>query len=73
MVHILAICIVAFGYTVLSLYDNVWQIEGSPPQYGLEYHGVMSKEDASKLLGSEDGNYLVRSTHSGRHNILSFM
>jgi hypothetical protein len=55
-----------------SLYDNVWQIEGKPLQYGVEYHGIKSKEDASKLLGSEDGNYLVRTTHNGCH-ILSFM
>jgi hypothetical protein len=48
------------------------EIDNKPPQYGLEYHGYLSREDAVNALGSPDGRYLVRSGPDGDY-ILSFM
>lgn len=34
-------------------------VPGRPPQFGKEFHGVLSRQDALKLL-QNDGDYLVR-------------
>ncbi|XP_065898363.1 N-chimaerin-like isoform X2 [Dysidea avara] len=31
-----------------------------PPIYGREYHGCITREEACHILGTQDGNYLVR-------------
>ncbi len=48
------------------------QFDQKPPQYGGEYHGAMGRNEAALLLGSEDGQYLVRENPRG-NIILSFM
>lgn len=35
-----------------------------PPYYGLEYHGMISRNEAEFLLGSDDGNFLVRESNN---------
>ncbi len=47
-------------------------MSGKPPQYGLEYHGLMARSEAASLLGCEDGRFLVRENPLG-NIILSFM
>jgi hypothetical protein len=42
--------------------------------YGRKFHGAISRDDTSRLLGSVDGNYLIRSSSSQPGAfILSFM
>jgi chimaerin len=35
-----------------------------PPQYGFEYHGMVSRQESEQLLGNEDGNFLVRESNN---------
>lgn len=43
---------------VAVLCDRI--VEDCPPQYGREYHGPISRQDTDRLLGEEDGRYLIR-------------
>lgn len=35
-----------------------------PPYYGLEYHGMISRQESERLLANEDGNFLVRESNN---------
>ena len=35
-----------------------------PSYYGYEYHGMISRQEAEFLLGSDDGNFLVRESNN---------
>lgn len=35
-------------------------VPNRPPYYGLEHHGMISRQESEQLIGNEDGNFLVR-------------
>ncbi len=40
------------------------KVPDRPPFYGLEYHGMISRQESEQLLGSDDGNFLVRESNN---------
>jgi hypothetical protein len=50
------------------------ELPDCPAYYGEEFHGSISREETSRLLGTTEGNYLVRSglSHAGSYS-LSFV
>ena len=41
-----------------------FKVPNRPSYYGLEYHGMISRQESEKLLGNDDGNFLVRESNN---------
>lgn len=39
-------------------------VPNRPPYYGLEYHGMISRQECEKVLGNDDGNFMVRESNN---------
>ena len=39
-------------------------VPNRPSFYGLEYHGMISRQESEQLIGNEDGNFLVRESNN---------
>lgn len=39
-------------------------VPNRPPHYGLEYHGMITRQECETLLGNENGNFMVRESNN---------
>ena len=46
------------------LYIFLSKVPNRPAHYGLEYHGLISRQECENVLGKEDGNFMVRESNN---------